>query len=218
MNEERWTRYQARFNPTDLPPVVIAGTGAVGSCVARLLATMGAPHITLVDFDTIEAHNLGTQFFREADLHRPKVIALHGELNELNPGCNVQYHQARIQDVPLQANPHYRFACLDSMKPRWWLCNNWGTTLATIDTRMAGLSGEVYITSNPDDYRTCLFPEAEMFDQAACAVRSYPLTSMLVACRAVEGLIQHHLYGTGNRWPVHAVSPEAERDMALLGV
>jgi len=57
-------------------PITVIGAGAVGSFVTLTLAKMGFTELTVYDDDTITAHNLPNQFFRVADVGRPKVEAL----------------------------------------------------------------------------------------------------------------------------------------------
>lgn len=63
----------------------IVGCGSVGSTVAENLARSGVKNFTLWDFDTVEAHNIVNQMFRQKDINRPKVEALKDILLEINP-------------------------------------------------------------------------------------------------------------------------------------
>ena len=65
--------------------VHIIGCGSVGSTVAENLVRMGVTKLTLWDFDTVEAHNIVNQMFRQKDIGRPKVEALRDLLVEINP-------------------------------------------------------------------------------------------------------------------------------------
>lgn len=49
------------------------------------LAALGAPRLTLIDFDTVDATNLTTQGYRHGDLGRLKVEALRDAVRELDP-------------------------------------------------------------------------------------------------------------------------------------
>ena len=65
--------------------VHIVGCGSVGSTVAENLARCGVTKMTLWDFDTVEAHNIANQMFRQQDIGKPKVEALRDILVEINP-------------------------------------------------------------------------------------------------------------------------------------
>jgi tRNA A37 threonylcarbamoyladenosine dehydratase len=56
--------------------ITVIGAGAVGSCTVLALAKSGAERIVVYDDDVIEAPNLPNQWYRLADVGRPKVIAL----------------------------------------------------------------------------------------------------------------------------------------------
>lgn len=65
----------------------IIGCGAIGSTVAENLVRFGITKITLYDFDTVEAHNIANQMFRQTDIGKMKVDALAEYLTEINPEC-----------------------------------------------------------------------------------------------------------------------------------
>lgn len=63
------------FKPIE-EPILIVGAGGIGSSTAFILSKMGCSNITVIDFDEVELHNVNSQFYGEADLGRPKVLAL----------------------------------------------------------------------------------------------------------------------------------------------
>ena len=56
--------------------ITIVGAGGIGSWTALSLAKMGYENITVYDFDKVEEHNIGTQFYKTEDIGRDKVHAL----------------------------------------------------------------------------------------------------------------------------------------------
>jgi len=65
----------------------VIGCGALGGASANLLARAGFGHITLVDRDYVELHNLQRQtLFDEADVaaHVPKAVAAATRLSQIN--------------------------------------------------------------------------------------------------------------------------------------
>ena len=79
------------FDPDmDNSMVHIVGCGSVGSTVAENLARCGVARLTLWDFDFVEPHNIVNQMFRQQDIGRPKVEALHDILMEINPEIKVK--------------------------------------------------------------------------------------------------------------------------------
>jgi molybdopterin/thiamine biosynthesis adenylyltransferase len=78
--------------------VVIAGVGALGNEVSRLLALAGVGELLLCDHDVVEESNLSRcTLFREADLGRPKVMAAREALAELGPATTVHARAAPLE-------------------------------------------------------------------------------------------------------------------------
>ena len=74
------------FQPEkDDAKIHIVGCGSVGSTIAENLARCGVKNMVLWDFDTVEAHNIVNQMFRQQDVGKPKVEALKDILCEINP-------------------------------------------------------------------------------------------------------------------------------------
>ena len=72
---------------------MVVGCGALGNEVLKNLALMGAEHLTVVDFDSVEQGNLSRSvlFTRaDADSHRFKVDVASVRLKEMNPAMDVQ--------------------------------------------------------------------------------------------------------------------------------
>jgi adenylyltransferase/sulfurtransferase len=105
--------------------VIVAGAGALGNEVLKLLALTGIGRITVVDFDRVSPSNLArTVLFRQGDIGRPKVEAAVERLGELNPEVAVRGVQGDLRfDLSLG---DYReadlvFGCVDSVNARWAL-------------------------------------------------------------------------------------------------
>src|SRR5262249_18725083 len=48
--------------------ITICGAGALGSHMTDTLARQGARHLTVIDQDRVEEHNIGTQIYDEGDI------------------------------------------------------------------------------------------------------------------------------------------------------
>lgn len=97
--------------------VHIIGCGSVGSTVAENLVRMGITKLTLWDFDTVEAHNIVNQMFRQKDIGKLKVEALRDLLIEINPEV--------VDDIVLKPDgwkgktlSGYIFLCVDNIELR----------------------------------------------------------------------------------------------------
>jgi len=102
--------------------VMVAGAGAIGNEVIKLLAMMGFGHILIVDFDQIEITNLTrSALFRDKDFGRPKAIVAAERAREINPDVAVAALQGDLRfDLGLGV---YRsmdlvIGCLDSLDAR----------------------------------------------------------------------------------------------------
>lgn len=60
--------------------LTVCGAGAVGSNLVNNLTRQGLRYITVIDFDRIETHNVGTQTYAESDAGMFKVEALQSEV------------------------------------------------------------------------------------------------------------------------------------------
>jgi molybdopterin/thiamine biosynthesis adenylyltransferase len=60
--------------------IATVGCGGIGSPTVKNLVAMGAKNVTVIDYDMVEAQNVGTQFHKAMDIGVPKVDALHDEL------------------------------------------------------------------------------------------------------------------------------------------
>ena len=105
--------------------MIVAGAGALGNEVLKLLALIGIGQILLIDFDTISPSNLARMvLFREEDIGRPKAEVAAQRLREINPEVEVTAIQGDLRlDIGLG---EFRaadvvFGCLDSVNARWAL-------------------------------------------------------------------------------------------------
>ena len=67
----------------------ILGCGAIGSAAATQLARMGADRFVLYDLDKVEVQNVGVSYYIYQDITKPKVVALHEHLKDINPEIRV---------------------------------------------------------------------------------------------------------------------------------
>jgi len=78
MNLQQQTRFKSLpwFKEDTNETIIIGGAGGIGSWLTIMLARAGfLCHV--YDYDVIEEHNIGGQFFRLNDVDSTKVQALH---------------------------------------------------------------------------------------------------------------------------------------------
>ena len=102
--------------------VLVAGAGAIGNEVIKLLALMGVNNLTIVDFDTIEITNLTRSIlFRDTDIGNSKSIIAAARARDLNPdSVAIGIHGDLEYDVGIGVyrNHDLIIGCLDSVNAR----------------------------------------------------------------------------------------------------
>lgn len=103
--------------------IAVVGAGAIGNELLKNLALLGAGHIDIFDFDTVEIHNLTRSvLFREEDAGQPKARVAAARLQALNPHITVRAFEGDVREqLTLELLPQYQLviACLDNMEARF---------------------------------------------------------------------------------------------------
>ncbi|KKK73235.1 hypothetical protein LCGC14_2895880, partial [marine sediment metagenome] len=87
MTQARYSRQMGIVDPGKLDiPIAVVGAGGIGSWTTLALTRMGCNDITVIDFDKVEAHNVGSQIFTEDDIGKTKVEALADKISSLGSG------------------------------------------------------------------------------------------------------------------------------------
>jgi molybdopterin/thiamine biosynthesis adenylyltransferase len=82
--------------------VLIIGSGGLGCPAAQLLCSSGVGLLTLVDDDKVAVSNLPRQLlFSRAQVGQFKVYAARDRLHELNPDCQINAINTRLDDDAL---------------------------------------------------------------------------------------------------------------------
>lgn len=102
--------------------VAVFGCGALGNEVLKNLALLGVGNIWVVDYDTIEKHNLTRSvLFRESDIGRYKAEVVAERVKELNPDSQVYPILGKLEYAfgrGLLRDMDIAFGCLDSVGAR----------------------------------------------------------------------------------------------------
>jgi hypothetical protein len=180
----------------------IGGVGATGSFFAFFLARTGVYNITLVDPDTFEAHNVGSQLVSYDSIGTLKVEAVR---NFLTKYASVPYINTNATRFEESMSYSFKIANIivsttDSMTARKAMFEAFLTGYQKdaifIDTRISAEYWEVFaITRNNqsaiDRYRETLFDDSQG-NTGAC---NYQQSSHSAAGAAIQGveLITNHL-------------------------
>ncbi|NMB20267.1 MAG: tRNA threonylcarbamoyladenosine dehydratase [Firmicutes bacterium] len=102
--EHRFTRTELMLGEQNLKrlantKVAVIGVGGVGGYVAEALARSGIGALVLVDHDVVSITNLNRQIIAlESTLGKPKVEVMAERIRQINPGCEVEIHQAYYEE------------------------------------------------------------------------------------------------------------------------
>jgi len=190
-----------RFSPQDeLVPrgrlseikATVIGVGAIGRQVAIQLASIGAPHIQLIDFDRVDLTNLTTQGFCADDLNQLKVQATASTIQRIDQSITVEMIEDRYRTR--HETGEAVFCCVDSISARsaiWRAvrhrCRFW------VDGRMLGEVVRILAVdsiSTASRYATTLFAPSDS-QQGRCTSRSTIYSASIAA-----GLMVHQF----TRW------------------
>jgi len=145
--------------------ITVVGVGAIGRQVAVQLAAMGAPALTLIDFDTVEESNLASQGYREEDLGRPKVEATAEACLEVSSRLDVTAMNERFRRRTQPGN--VLFCCVDKIDARRLIWEAVKDRVAFFaDGRMTAEVIRILTACDPagrQHYPTTLFTPGEAF-------------------------------------------------------
>lgn len=172
-----YTRQRDWFDPDKTQAAAtIVGCGGIGSFTALALAKLGVQRLNLVDFDTVDEHNVPNQLFSRHQINDNKVAALHEHLSEQVGVKAATYCQPLQDGIP---RAPVVISALDSMTARkdlWALVRYKLDVKLFLDGRLAGENVLLYAVdpTNPTDvkgYEGTLHSDEEGSDQP-CTARS----------------------------------------------
>lgn len=185
-------------------PITIVGVGAIGSHLAEILAKLGVRRLTLIDPDEVDSVNLGSQGFYEADVGKPKVLAVMDRVAAVDRMAEITAHPEAYRPE-LVPGGGVVFACVDSIRVRRQIFRDfrerdWPLLL---DGRMAAESLRVFLVPRDpgiqDRYRESLFPSQEAYREG-CTARA------TIYCATLAGAIlcaQFKKWAMGQAWEAH---------------
>ncbi len=176
---------------------LVGGAGGIGSWLSFFLVRAGFKPI-VYDFDTIERHNLGGQLFRQSDVDRTKVSALHDILKTF---CNEEittFNEKVDENTPTH---HFCFSAFDNMKARKDFFEVWKKSIPNcpvqpifIDGRLTMEQLQIFcvtpdrISQYEDEH---LFDDSEVED-APCTMKQTSHSAAMIAAHMV-GMFTNHI-------------------------
>jgi molybdopterin/thiamine biosynthesis adenylyltransferase len=187
---------------------LVAGAGALGNEVVKLLLQLGVGEIAIVDFDVVEKSNLNRcVFFREGDAEKKtlKARALAREARKVNGGTRVKPLVKKIEELSPRAYNKFDFAfgCLDNLGARLHLNANSYGKIPLIDGGTTGFMGKVQVVKAPSSCVECGLSKSdynllwkryncvgEPVDWVNPAMPALPTTTSVIAALQVKEFIK----------------------------
>lgn len=183
-------------------PVLVLGAGGIGSHVSHLLLRQDC-HVTVMDFDVIEAKNGGGQLLPMGN-HKgdPKVhglVKLFLFLNDTEEvekvgGGILTLNEKFVETSDMPANTV--FSCFDNMEARKLAFEKWcaidDPSKIFIDGRMLADQGMIYFVTpgREESYKATLFSDDEV-DEGPCSNRATSFCGFFISSLMVAGLNNH---------------------------
>ena len=167
--------------------VTIIGVGAIGRQVALQLAALGVMRLQIIDFDSVESHNVTNQGYREQDVGKPKVDATSAAIAEVDESIDVDCVSDRFRIK--QSVEDVVFCCVDSIASRSAIWKHLKSrTSFWADGRMMGQVMRILTASDSEScraYGQTLFAPSEA-QTGTCTSRSTIYTANIAAALMVH--------------------------------
>ena len=133
------------------PKITIIGAGAIGSRVFASLVELGLTKIKVIDFDSVEPHNLSNQIFGAEDVGKKKVMACHDWYKFKTgyaPPDTMEFIDAKLpaENVEVEGTV---FLLTDSMQSRREIFDSCIASkdgiFRVIEVRMAATHGNIHV-------------------------------------------------------------------------
>jgi molybdopterin-synthase adenylyltransferase len=167
-DQERYSR-QKSIVPEKVKTikVCVIGTGAIGRNVSIQLASIGVENLMLIDFDSVEDHNVASQGFFETDVGAYKVEAVERVCKAINKDIKLEGVLDRYRQYYVDAD--VVFCCVDSMEVRKAIWEGVKDEVKLfIDGRMSAETMRIFAAPTNDKeavkhYSSTLFADSEAF-------------------------------------------------------
>ena len=179
--------------PQERTHCIVGGAGGISSWLCLLLARAGFVPV-VYDFDTIEEHNIGGQFFPIRSIGKSKVLQLQESITQFTDIHIMALHEKFEQT---SMSNKYMFSGFDNMQARKDMFAVWMRNLNTlsteqrkncifIDGRLQAERFQIFCIKGDDSasmeeyQKTHLFDDSEVED-AACTMKQTSHTAAIIA-------------------------------------
>lgn len=174
--------------------VLIIGLGGLGTALSQSLCASGVGSLTLVDNDTIDAHNLPRQLlYTSQHCGMKKVEVAKAQLNVINPDCHIDTLDMRLVDEDmgaLVAKHDVVVDCTDNLASRIQINKAcWKKKKPLISGAAIRFEGQLFV-SVPAKQTSCYGCVAHVFKMPELSCTEAGILSPVVS---LIGVAQAHL-------------------------
>ena len=186
------------FEGSEKEVISLLGAGGIGSNALYSLAKTIPATFRVCDFDRIETHNIGTQFFRTSDIGKYKVEGLKQTMVDFGCGDKIKIFADNIEQ-PEMHEIIFRpitITGFDNMKARKLAFEKWKelpNRELFIDGRLRANLYEVYSVfpgEREEMYEATLFDDKDV-DDGPCTFKQTAYFAMLIGARITNVLVNY---------------------------
>lgn len=170
--------------------ILFIGTGGIGSNTMLPLAKTIPATYYIMDMDTVDEYNIGTQNFSKDQVGKRKVVALKETLEKFSVAkINTLCQKYNNEFLPIIVTG------LDNMTTRKEVFEQWKThenRELFIDGRLRASLYEIYVVTKgrEEEYEKTLFEDSEI-DDGPCTFKQTAYFAMLIGARITHVLVNY---------------------------
>lgn len=193
-----------RFNSAEWFPrladtyILIGGAGGIGSWLTLLTSRLGLKGIFVYDYDIIEIHNLGGQFFRKEDIGKSKVYSLVSSVKVFSD-YTISAFQEKIDKAIMTP---IVFAAFDNMQARTDLFSQWERKYGAdpnalfVDGRLLAEQLQIFAIKGGDSKAISEYSSLHLFDDKevpdlVCSLKQTSHVAAMIAALMVSTFTNH---------------------------
>jgi molybdopterin/thiamine biosynthesis adenylyltransferase len=173
--------------------IMFVGAGGIGSNALYNLTKTIPCNYYIVDHDTVEQHNIGTQFFTKEQIGKSKANCLYYTLVNFGSNAFISTHKSKFN--PESMRFPIMLTGLDNMAARKQCFDAWKVIENReifIDGRMRANLYEIYVVypGMEEEYEKTLFSDSEVAD-GPCTFKQTTYVGMLIGARITQVMVNH---------------------------
>lgn len=197
--------------------IIIGGVGGIGSWTTLFLSSIGYT-LHLFDFDIIEKHNLGGQFYNLNQLGLKKTEAIIESVKSFRESENIFTYEKYDKDSMISP---IMVSCFDNMEARKSMFENWKAQedrVAFIDGRMQAEIGMYYcvLPGQEEMYEKELFEDSDV-EELNCNYKATTHCGAFIGSQ-LTSLITNVIYNKEFEASIRATPFKTEFEMPMLNI